>query len=691
MQVKMKDGFIVDAPDGSSKQDILALYNKQKPQQGLMKAPDYREVFKADEKPSLSNLYGFKRPIGLQARSNLQGLGGMMDFMGTPVRAAMQYAGMDDPAGGGKMLADKLNLPTPQGKLENIISGTGEIVAGGMGLMKGMDLASQMVKPGVTQNVLQAMAARPGLQLSSAVGAGGAGSTAKESGAGWAGQLAASILGGIGAPMSIAATQRTFSGGKAVIDKIMGDPKLNAKINLVLESAVKSNGGTFDDLSMSVRHQLQKDMKAAMKTGDMSPDVVRRLVDYRTTGLTPTAGPLTLDPGIVTKQKNLAAIGASSQDPKLQALSRIQNENNKKLISGLNDLGANRSGSNYDAGNKILAAIDERNAMETAKIDKLYKAARDTGGRSASLDPRSFTQKANDLLDEKMLGDILPSDVRTKINNIAKGDIPLTVDVAEQLKTNIGMLSRNSADKSVRMSLGLVRQALDDTPLLQGQNMGKESIKAFNAARKANQRWMSQVDDIPALKAVRDGIEPDKFTQLYIIGQGKGASINSVKKLINLLKDDPRALATVKDNVAQYLKSKALSMADDEVGAFSQSGFNRAMKAVGNEKLRALFGSDYNLLKAIGRVASYEQVQPSGSAVNNSKTAGAAIANILDAFGNNTILRRVPIAGTITANALKEQAGGMQAGAMTRLPLTVKPKQPMGMAAPLAVPALLTE
>ncbi|GAG92086.1 unnamed protein product, partial [marine sediment metagenome] len=286
---------------------------------------------------------------------------------------------------------------------------------------------------------------------------------------------------------------------------------------------------------------------------------------------------------------------------------------------------ANKSGSNYAAGTKIIEAIDEKNTVEMAKIDKLWNKARDTKGRSASLDPRSFTQKANDLLDEKMVGDLLPSDIRSKLNAMAQGDTPLTVDVAEQFKTNMATLSRNTPDKSIKLSLGLVRQALDDTPLLQGQSIGKESISAFNEARRATYKWMSKVDDIPALKAVRDGVEPDKFTQTYIIGTGKAGSINNVMKLKSLLKDDPKAMAVVKDNVAQFLKSKAMSGAADEVGTFSQSGFNRALKAIGSEKLQILFGDEYKVLKAIGRVASYEQVQPSGSAVNNSKTAAAAI------------------------------------------------------------------
>lgn len=644
-------------------------------------APNYSEMGFGERLQSI--IEGIPRTSGLTARSAIQGVGGMVDFMGTPIRAGMQYAGMQDPAGGGKLLADYLGLPEPISPTEKVVAGAEEIMTGGMGLMGGMGKAAQMVKPGVSQKVMQAMAARPELQLSSAVGSGVAGGIAKETGGGWESQLAASILGGVAAPMGVAGTQKLFSGGKAVIDKIMGDPQLNAKIDLVLDSAVKSQGGTLDDLTYSVRTQLQKDMKQAMQKGDMSPDVVRRLVDYRTTGLTPTAGSLTLDPGIVTRQKNLAALGVSSKDPKLQELAQIQSRNNKKLIENLNNLGADKSGSNYNAGNKIIEALDEKNTVEMAKIDKLWSKARDTQGRSAQLDPRSFTQKANDLLDEKMVGDLLPSDIRNKLNSMAKGEIPLTVDVAEQFKTNMATLSRNTPDKSIKLALGQVRQALDDTPMLAGQDIGKEAISAFNQARKATYKWMSKVDDIPALKAVRDGVEPDKFTQTYVIGTGKAGSINNVMKMKNLLKDDPQALAVVKDNVAQFLKGKALSGAADEVGTFSQAGFNRALKSIGDEKLQILFGDDFKILKSIGRVASYEQVQPSGSAVNNSKTAAAAISGILDGIGGSTLVRRIPYGAGLVADPAKTIAGSIEAGTMTKVPsMARQSKDAMGLAAP---------
>lgn len=638
-----------------------------------------QEWQQAGERPigqRLENIVqGMPRAAGLGARSLIEGLGGTVEFLGTPLKAAMQYAGYD-PSGGGQRLADYLGLPQPETPTERITGAAGQVL-GGAGGMLGLAGKVSQATSGVTQQAAKAMAARPELQLSSAVGAGTAGGVTKETGGGPVAQVIASVLGGVAAPIGVAGAQRTLEGVKSAYQRLTNDPQMSGKINLILETAAKDQGINFGEIAPSIKNQLNQDMQAALKRGEMSPDVVRRLIDYRITGLTPTAGPLTLDPGIITKQKNLSKLGVSSQDPRLQRLSQIENENNRKLIENLNRLGANKAGSNAAAGQKVIDALDQKQAAAQDKIGLLYNQARGAEGRSAQLDPRYFTQKANDLLDDAMIGGKLPSDVRNNLNRIAKGEMPLTVDVAEQFKTNIASLQRATIDRAEKMALGKVREALDDTPMLGGQSTGKEAIQAFNTARAANREWMTRVDDIPALKAVVEGVEPDKFVSQYITGTGKAASINNVMKLRSAIKDSPEAMGAVKNNMAQFLKDKALSGAADEVGNFSQSGYNRALNSIGDAKLKLFFTPDeFKALKAIGRVASYEQVQPKGAAVNNSNTASAAIAAVLDRIGGSTILRKIPLGAEFVGNPLKSISGGLEAGLMTKIPTASPAAQP---------------
>lgn len=233
--------------------------------------------------------------------------------------------------------------------------------------------------------------------------------------------------------------------------------------------------------------------------------------------------------------------------------------------------------------------------------------------------------------------------------------MPLTVDVAEQFKTRIGDLQRATNDRAEKMALGLVRQALDDTPVISngavGGQLGQASIDAFNKARGLNRDWMRVVEKVPALQAVRDGIEPDKFVNDFIIGNGSKASVMDVAKLKTLIKDSPDAMQAVREQLANHLKSKALGGAADEVGSVSQSNLNKAMQFIGERKLRLFFDSnELEQMKALARVASYEQVQPRGSAVNNSNTAGAALATLFDKLANSPLLGKIPLAPQMAGN-----------------------------------------
>jgi hypothetical protein len=627
---------------------------------------------------ALSVIRDLPRAGGVAARNLIEGVGATVDFLGTPIRVGMQYAGMPDPSGGGNMLADYLGLPKAANKTERIVSEAEKFLASGGGILgmagKGQKLAKAT---SATGRVLKSMTARPDLQAASMVGAGLSGGSVKEAGGGKWEQLLASVVGGLAAPASVGGARML----KQYMDAIIRPSNVKVKIDAVIDAAARTKGLNVEDVASSVRAQLAKDIEQAMKHGDVSPGVIRRLVDYRLTGATPTAGPLSMDPGVITRQKNLASLGANTQDPKLQTLSRIEYENMKKLVGNLDDLGANTADDAFSVGEKVIGSLDDVAAQAKAKIDPLYQQARNAAGRSAELDPSTFTNRASDLLDEALLGSKLPSDVRGLINRVAEGKMPLTVDVAEQLKTRMGQLGRSTSDKQERLALKLVRQALEETPLLNSQ--GKTAIDAFNAARSANRAWMQIVDRTPALKAVVDGIEPDKFVQTFILGTGKNASVKSVANLKNVIKGKPEAVNVIKDYMAKYLKGKATGGSE----RFSSSAYNRALEAIGDRKLGMFFSpEEMTMLKAIGRVARYEQAQPTGSAVNNSRTAGALLG-ALDSIGANSLLRRIPLGSELIANPARSISANVQAERLMRVPTSAQ-KSGMRPVAPILAPLI---
>lgn len=635
------------------------------------------------------------RQLGLTARHGIEGIGDIADLVSSPVRAGLNAAGMNIQGRSGKTLADIIGLPEPQGATERVVGDVSRLMAGSGGVIGAAGKMAQGAT-GATQAILKAMANRPDLQAASAVGAGGAGGVVREAGGDPLAQAIAALVGGVSAPVAVSGAQKTYNALAGLMDRAAGSPQLNARIDVLIDNALPQ-GVRIGDLNKSVVQSLRSDMQKAMKVGEISPDVVRRLVDYHMLGLKPTAGPLTLDPGIVTRQKNLAALGASSQDPKLQALSQIENANTRKLIENINRLGADTADDALTAGQKVIGALSAKEQAAKTKIGGLYEQARDTSGRSALLDGKAFVRQVNDSLKQqfgKRWGEFVPKWLTDDLDEIAKGGA-LTVDDANIMKTLIGNETKSAAGNT-RYALGAIRRVLDDVPTLAGR--GDKAMQAANAARAANRQWMKTVEQTPALQAIRDGVEPDKFVQSFITGKGNAASVNSVAKLRDLIKDMPEAMTAVKNNIAQSLKGAALGGKADELARFSSSAYNRSLNNIGDAKLSMFFSPDeIQALKAIGRVASYEQFLPSGSAVNTSKTAAALVANVLDRLGGNPIVNKLTLGTSapvarIVSGPLREASASAEAGRLAGVPVSIGQKpatDPLFLFPPVLAPYLI--
>lgn len=628
---------------------------------------------KTPEKPFMQrlteNISDIPRQVGLSARYGLEGVGDVLDTAASPFRVGMNAVLPNSmqmrPSGVGRNLANMIGLPQPQNPTERVVGDASRLMAGSA-LPIGAASKLAGIASGPTREIAQAFAANPLAQTASAAGAGAAGGYTREAGGGDLAQLAASVAGGVAAPMALNKVQQAGSALNRLAQGVGTSqaaqaPQIDAQIN----NALKGSGITLADLPSNMQDGIRSDVQNALKTGGMlSPDAVKRLADYRMTGTTPNIGTLTLDPALVTQVKNLSKLGVNSKDVAAQTLAQTENANNRQLIGGLNDLGAANAKGEYAAGQGLVDSLGKYAEANKQNISGLYNAAKTADGRAASLDPSYFSNAANGLLDQNLKGAFVPDNIRTMMNDFATGKVPLNIQTAEQFKTIVGNAQRGAADGNVRAALGHIREALDNTPLMGdaitpaqvngGAQVGQSTLDAFNAARKANRTFMGQVEGNPALAAAMDNAAPDKFFRKFVIS----GPARDLESMLSVVGQDPAAKASVKADVLGYIKSKALSGAQDEVGNLSQSGLRNALNEIGDEKLSMLLSKDeINQLKAISRVASYEQFQPRGSAVNNSNTAGAALANILDRFAESSLLSKIPF-----GNALAQPAQNISVG-----------------------------
>lgn len=626
------------------------------------------------------------RQLGLTARYGVEGLSDVAGIFTNPLAATINAATgtnlprLRDATSG---VLDRIGLPQPQTPRERVVGDASRILAGGGGMVKGAQLATRVAP------ALAPLAARPGLQASSAVGSGLAGGYTRETGGDPTSQFVASLLGGVAAPGAVAGLNAGGNYVRNVVNSIR-DVK-PPQVNIQITNAIEQAGYKPSNVPRSVMNQLEADAAAAMRQGELSPDAMRRLVDYRMVGATPARGNLTLNPVDLTRQKNLSKIGANSSNANLQGLAMRENDNTGTMLRNLNELGANTTDDAFSAGQRVIGGLNRTATNRQQAINTAYENARNQTGIDAAIDPAAFTRRADDLLNENLLHGALPPDVRNILNRVATGEMPLTVRTAEQIKTAMGNLQRSSSDGGTRRAIGLVRQALDEAPLLQTKDStafwGKESIDAFNQARQLNRNWRTQVERTPALQALEDGVQPDKFVQDYIIRGSSKSNLADVGRLRAAVNDSPEALQAIRGQILSHLKSKATSGKPDEAMTFSQSGYNNALSAIGERKLRLFFTStEIDRMKAVGRVAMYEQIQPSGSAVNNSNTAAMAIGRLFDG-----ILQKVPFGEAAIGGPAKNIVTTIQGHNMANVPnaLNLPPvKQPYSTRLPL--PLVLT-
>lgn len=638
--------FNVNAPDGATQDEVIG-YAKAQWAAPAAAPPEPLAVSAGKE------LAGVPRQLGLTARYALEGPAQAAGLFTEPIRHGLEALtgqrgqSLGDAAAA---LADRIGLPRPEGANERVIGDASRLVAGVGGLSSAGRLAS--AAGGMAGKVGGVFAANPGQQAISAAGAGLAGGAAREGDAGPWTQAGAALAGGLAAPMGASALAsgaqglRSFArnAAEAVAPGAIKPANVDAQISFTLQRA----GVDWATVPERIRQGMREEAGKALALGDeLNPDALRRLLDFKRTGTTPTRGMLTQDPVQITREMNLAKTGANSVDMGMQKLAGVQNDNAQTLLGNLDRLGAQTAPDAFVTGERVLGALNRTADASRSRIDALYDAARDTQGRSAPLDGAAFTTRASQLLDEGLLGGVVPKSIETKLNQIALGEVPFTVDYAEQLKTAMGKLSRASSDGQQRMALGVLRKALDDTPLRPAASvnpgnlpavpgtvppsqaaMGAEAIASFNRARQANAAFMRRVEETPALAAALDDAAPDRFVQQFITGSG--ANVRDVSALRKAIGDDPQALQAVRANIVGHLKAAATNSTED-ITKFSPNAYNKALNQIGDRKLAAFFEpDDIEQLRAVGRAGTLMQAQPVGTAVNNSNSAAMLVGRGMD-------------------------------------------------------------
>lgn len=363
-----------------------------------------------------------------------------------------------------------------------------------------------------------------------------------------------------------------------------------------------------------------------------------------------------VDPAIMARHADAAALpvpvkltrGQAARDPMQFAwehrvagqqgvgepINDLMAAQNRALIENLNQLGAGRALSPFEASQRVISHIEGVDAQLRQQIGDAYKLVRDSAGRPARVDNRAFADLSKNMLTEGRpeladlvnRGDFIPAKIRDVYNDIISGKLPLTVDTVQFLDRNWGAIQR-AAPEDEALAIGTLRKALNQTPV--NDVLGQESMAAYNAAKALAAQRFELIRSSPAYQAIEMGSrksEPDKFFRDFI----SNANVSELKVLKQLI--GAENVSMLQNTLISNLKHKALNGASDDNGVFSQAAFNKVLHDdTQAPRIRELFADNQTTLGQLyrlGRVAEDIIKVPALSKVGHSNTA-SQMANIV--------------------------------------------------------------
>lgn len=625
------------------------------------------------------------RQLGLTTRYALEGPAQAAQIVTEPIAGLMRWAGIPTrPLGEiASGAADSMGLPKPQTAQERVVGDATRLLAGTGGVLGASRAMAQL--PGMVGTVGAGMAANPTAQLTSATGAGTMGGLSREGGGSELQQAGAALIGGVAGGLVPGAAGSAVNAGKRLLNRLTPQ-QMDVQINSVLQRA----GMDYSQVPERARQSLRTQMQDALRAGqELDPAAVRRLAEFQTIGATPTRGMVTQDPVRITQEMNLAKMGANSADGQLQGLARVQNQNNTRLIDVMNEAGAGR-GDPLAAGERVAATVLGRQADLRGAEKAAWDAARSSPGYKQPISSKVISDINQTLGDEGLMPFMNPT-ISRYMEAFQTGQ-PFTPQDYRNLQS---MLSREvfkgGNEGAAAKAAARVLASADVLPITnpRGIDFGNSvitgdmaqrlramdaapeaAISAVNQARGATRAAYAYEDSNALVRSVLSesgASDPARIAQKFIVG-GTPREAQMLAQEVG-----PQGIPVIRDALLAHLKDKALSGASDEIGKFSQSAFNKALNQIGDRKL-ALFFSPEELtqLRTVGRVASYMQNQPVGSAVNNSNSGALLLGKGID------LLNKIPGGQTFIGQPLQNISISMQQRAAQNVApglLAAQPKQ----------------
>lgn len=409
------------------------------------------------------------------------------------------------------------------------------------------------------------------------------------------------------------------------------------KIVALTREGLKKSGIDFDALHETAKQGLLDDVQKALGSySGVNPGAMARQAVFRQEGFDPLRHWISKNPGEFTAIENL------SHQPVGDPLKQRKADLDKFVMDRLSGMRGDQPMPNQ-VGQAATQDLQGHLAQQRGKTSVLYNTFQDIAPNVTG-DSQRFVNDVFGSLEGKMAGASLPAGLRETINGISRGEIPLTPSTLYQIQKSANGM--RGSDGSVNYALGHLSRAIDrelgaisDTigtmdrslPVPMGQQapnpQGRYAADVLKMARTQHANTMGDLEGSRVLTAADQGAPPENFVKNLL-----GTDIKDLAKSWMRLGND--AKDGVRSQVLDELKRKAFGGASDESGkSASQATLNNYLSdPTTAAKLRIVLGeSGLQDVKRLALMLESAHLQPSGSAVNNSKTGGAVMGNLTNA------------------------------------------------------------
>lgn len=653
-RITAPDGGVyeITAPDDATQEQVLAYAQANYAQAG-------RPATGTQPRAQRSIVGDLARQVGLTGRYAMEGGAQLLDIPGAAIRGVLGGFGVrsDLPSETAAKAADWLGLPKPETALER---GVATATRGGFSAAVPAGLAAKAAQgtSGATRAVFAGLAENPAAQIGGGAAGAASAEAAKDAGMNEYGQLVAGVLGGtVGGMAGNAAMKGAgWLGEKAAAaaganplptstpPRKMDDTQLSS----VLRNRLSISGGDWDAIPANVQKSLMADIRKANRIDGLDADAMWRLADFRALEVTPTRGTVTLDPVQITREKNMAKVGASSNLANIQGLAQVENANNNRLIQLLQGVEGGVETDPTTAGRRLAGDIQARRDALRSTEQAAWDAAKAAPGYRMPMQAHVLSD-VNAALDDAGMMPFMDQRISSYIQALQTHPDQFTPQAYRNLQSMLSGAMNGGGNEAhaARIARDVLEGATLKPAASQIPNPGNlpatartarqlratdplpgDAMSLIDQARRATRNAYAFEDSSPLVRSTladAASADPERIAKRFIIG---GTADEAAQVARNL---SPEGMQTVRNALATHIKRKALSGASDEMGNVSQKALNSAIQSLGPEKLLLFFTPDeVQQLQRLGRVASYMQVQPAGSAVNNSNSGALMVGKGID-------------------------------------------------------------